>query len=225
MLRSELRSDEVIKKDIVDEVFWDDRLDASGVTVEVADGVVTLRGKAPSYFAKRVGTDIAWKVGGATAVNNLLEVNYAEGVPKDAELANNVENALAWNSYIDASRSIVSVEGGIVILEGDVDSYWKRKHAEDIVSGLSGVLAVENKLAVVPTKDFSDETIADDIVAAIDRHALLNNDDVTVEVADGAVTLTGTVPSVWASRSASDIADRTSGVVKVRNDLRIAPIG
>jgi osmotically-inducible protein OsmY len=204
----------------VEEIFWDDRLDASGITVEVDDGVVTLRGEAPTYFAKRVATTIAWNVGGATAVNNLLEVNYAGATPTDAELTANVENSLTWNSYLDPSRIIVSVQAGVVILEGDVDSHWKCKEAEDLVSGLSGVVAVENKLAVVPTGDFADEAIAADIVAAIDRHALLDNDRITVKVADGAVTLSGTVPSYLASAEAAHIAYRTTGVLKVTNDLR-----
>lgn len=214
------RSDEVIKKGIVDELFWDERLDASRILVEANDGMVVLRGRTPSCCAKRIATNIAWKVGGARGVENLLEVTCTGDVPEDAELCARIENLLAWNAHIDAPRIIVSVAKRVVTLEGDVDSRRKCEHVEDMVSELSGVVAVENKLAVVPTKEFSDESIADQIVAAIDRHAALDVTDITVEVSNGAVTLDGTAPSVWAGQRATEIADRTAGVVKVTNDLR-----
>jgi hyperosmotically inducible protein len=45
------RTEEQIKRDVVDQLYWDNRVDASDVTVEVSNGTVTLRGTVPTYFA------------------------------------------------------------------------------------------------------------------------------------------------------------------------------
>jgi len=49
------RSDEVIKKDVVDELYWDNRIDASKVTATVNDGAVTLAGAGPRHSRERGG--------------------------------------------------------------------------------------------------------------------------------------------------------------------------
>jgi osmotically-inducible protein OsmY len=64
--------------------------------------------------------------------------------------------------------------------------------------------------------------VAKDVMAAIDRDILVDPEDVTVEVTDGIVSLSGTVAG-WTSRSAAEAdAARTSGVIDVYNDLKIA---
>ena len=43
-------TDEDIKKDVVDELDWDSRIDASDIFVEVENGEVLLSGTAPRGF-------------------------------------------------------------------------------------------------------------------------------------------------------------------------------
>lgn len=43
-----IRADEEIKRDLVDELYWDYRVDASNVKAEVSDGKVRLTGTVPS---------------------------------------------------------------------------------------------------------------------------------------------------------------------------------
>mgnify|MGYP003943353427 CR=1 FL=1 len=100
-------------------------------------------------------------------------------------------------------------------------TYWKPK-SENRVSGIRGILGIENKLAVVPSKKVEDEVVAQDVVAALDRDVLVDTEMVHVTVNDGVVTLSGTVPG-WASRrAAEDDAALTVGVVGVRNELDVA---
>jgi osmotically-inducible protein OsmY len=63
--------------------------------------------------------------------------------------------------------------------------------AEEVIS----VLGVTNKLAVVTTESIKDEGIADDVIAAMDRHVNVDAQAVNVHVTGGVVTLTGTVSS------------------------------
>jgi len=45
-------SDEIKKQNIVDELTWDDSVNANDVTVKVIDGIVELNGSVPTYAAK-----------------------------------------------------------------------------------------------------------------------------------------------------------------------------
>ena len=106
-------------------------------------------------------------------------------------------------------------------MEGSVDSFWKKLHAERVASDLAGVSRVENRLAVVPTGRFADEAIATDIVGALKRHSLVDAERVELRVADGVVSLSGSVPSPRARRLAREVARRTAGVIDVRDNLSI----
>lgn len=218
--------DEEIKKDIVDQLFWDNRMDASNIQVKVEDGSVTLTGEVPSFTSFLAAEENSFSVPGVKSVENRIVVKYppmAE-VPSDEELKMRIESLLRWNSEIDDADISVFVVEGFVTLEGSVSSYWRKARVEDLVGPLRGVVSVINKLAVVPTEDISDKIIADDIVARLDRNITINIDDVDVEVDQGHVTVSGRVPSHAAYKEVRDIAARTAGIKAVSDNLLIAGV-
>jgi hyperosmotically inducible protein len=217
------RKDEEIKMDIVDQLYWNDRVDASRVSVEVTDGEVTLSGRVPSYSARRAARDDAFSIPGVSIVHDRLRVEYPEGdgVPSDNVIRSNIENALQWDNDIDATEIKVEVEGGHAILQGTVNAYWKKMWVEDLVTGLRGVTGLTNKLTVVPTHNIIDEKVSENIVAAIDRSGKVNIDNIDVRVENGIVTLTGTVPNWAAYEAVNKAALYTAGVIDVKNDLSI----
>jgi len=91
-----------------------------------------------------------------------------------------------------------------------------------VVQGLRGVQSVTNEIAVVPSQQVRDETIAADIVAALERSASVTADDVTVRVTDGKVTLSGTVPTSAAKRAARKAAVNTAGVKEVEDRIDVS---
>ena len=216
-----IRTDQAIKRDLIDELYWDHRVDASDVKAEVVNGKVTLTGNVPSYSARSAAATAAWDIDGVSEVTNLLAVRFppSQAVPTDAEIKVSAERTLAWNPDVYSADIKVTVMGGLVRLDGTVDGYWKRWKAQDLVSNLRGVIDVENHLTVVPSDDFLDKDIAQDIEAALERSQYVNAERVTVEVEDGDVTLTGTVPTYYARLRARDAAAFTSGVLEVDNHL------
>ena len=68
------RSDERIREDVCDELIAATHLDASDVTVEVADGVVTLEGIVPERRMKHAIEDIAASARGVREVENRIRV-------------------------------------------------------------------------------------------------------------------------------------------------------
>ncbi len=218
------RVDEHIKKDIVDELYWDDRIDASKISVTVDEGVVNLTGQVPSYGDLALTRTAAWRIAGVTDVVDNLQVGYISppALPGDSEIKSQADSLLLWDPTIDEKPIEITVIDGVVTLSGTIDAYWKKMFVEDKLFGLRGVLDIKNKLAVVPSQRLSDELVARNIVAAMERDVMVESEDVNVEVNNGVVHLTGKVPS-WTTRYYAELdAARTAGVVDVTNELRIA---
>jgi osmotically-inducible protein OsmY len=216
------RPDEEITRDLVDQLAWDSRIDASRVTVEVTEGRVTLGGSVSTYSARQNAFADASMIQGVTAVDNHIAVVSSVPAPADLELESTILELLEWSSDIDIDTITVWVKDGHVTLEGTVGSYWQKDIAEDLVAKIKGVLDISDKLTVVPTMDVTDETISHHVVSTLERNLDPDSNSVDVKVQDGVVTLTGTV-SGWPSRQAAgEIARQTGGVRHVNNVLMIS---
>lgn len=73
-LRRRRRPDDELAHDVEEALFYDTWVDADAISVEVRDGVVTLRGVLPSYDEIRYATDDAWDVDGVVGVHSELEL-------------------------------------------------------------------------------------------------------------------------------------------------------
>ncbi len=217
------RSDEEIQHSVLDQLHRDGQIDASGISVEVSNAQVVLAGTVSTYSARTKAEEDAWVVPGVDTVDNQLMVKHPTGtpVPTDDEIESNVVNTLRWQSDIDLADVEVSVQDGQVTLRGTVDSYWKKLWAEEIVGGLQGVTRVANELAVVPSGDFDDLAIAEEIEAALERNLHEDAEKVDVKVEGGVVTLTGHVSDTSGFYLVRDAARHTPGVVSIVNKLAI----
>lgn len=95
-LRNRRRPDDEVRRDVEDALFYDTWVDAEAITVEVKDGVVTLRGELPDYHEVRYATDDAWDVDGVRGVHCQLTVNGArrprpDGIPRREATVGNRE--------------------------------------------------------------------------------------------------------------------------------------
>jgi osmotically-inducible protein OsmY len=217
-------TDELIKRDVVNHLAWDDRVDASRVTVQVSNGTVTLIGEVPSYFSKSAAKEDAQDILGVIDVINQLSVAYPStiAIPTDTEIENNIRMKLGANPDINLLDMDVEVNAGTVVLRGTVETYWKKLYAENLIEPEPGVVFIENHLAVVPTENVIDQEIANDIIRSIEAKANVNAENVDVKVTNGNVMLTGMV-SNWSARcSVFESALYTAGVVDVDNQLAVA---
>lgn len=215
-------SKEKIKKEVVEQLYWDSRVEASEIEVEVRGNTVILKGVIPSYNAKNAASSDAWAINGVKEVDNQIEVKYPPSVtaPTDEQIESDIEKTLEINLDIDSKDIDVGAAAGIVQLDGTVDAYWKKTRAETIASGITGVLDIENNLKVVPTKSH-DKKIAKEIIASLKRNVRVDADNVDVKVEGGKVTLSGTVFGRSAYRAVLNAAKFTSGVVEIEDNLII----
>jgi hyperosmotically inducible periplasmic protein len=215
-------SREQLKKDVVDQLYWDDRVDAAQVEVEAGEeGRIRLSGVVSSYTAYRAAESDALAVRGVRAVENKLQVRHpSDLLLEDEEIRASITGALVWYPDLDAAKIDVSVNAGTVTLTGTVDSYWKKLKAEELAFDTAGVTWVVNELAVVPSQSRDDEAIARDIIGALERHNdILDPDQINVTVDRGLVTLSGSVSDWHAVTAAESAARFTPGVVNVFNSL------
>jgi osmotically-inducible protein OsmY len=70
------------------------------------------------------------------------------------------------------------------------------------------------------TRDYDDERIRKNVTDRMADDTDIDASDIEVGVDHGAVTLNGSVDSLWDKRRAEDIAKSVSGVRRVNNRLR-----
>jgi osmotically-inducible protein OsmY len=214
--------DERIKKEVVDHLFWDSRVDASEIHVAVTHGKVTLTGTVPSYLAQQAAHECASSVLGVVTVHSRLTIrSQPQDFTSDESKATHLANVLLWSRHIDETNLECSVTNGAITLTGFVDTYWKKRKIEETCWDMRGTTSVINKLSVVPQHNIADQLIAEDIVNALSRNSQINVNEIDVLVVDGTVVLTGVARNWSALTAAQHIAEHTRGVAHVENNLVI----
>lgn len=111
--------------------------------------------------------------------------------PDDATITTNVKAKIAADSPALANAVTVVTSGGVVTLTGAVDSEAIKTKVEQDAKSVAGVKSVVNSLTVKPPINFeADTTIKNAVMANLTKRHITG---VTVEVANGEVTLTGTI--------------------------------
>lgn len=224
MLTTFRKSDAEIIEQVVQELRWDCRTETSPIRVFVEDGVVTLNGQVKYYAIKRAAEEAAHRIAGVAAVNDLLDVKtpFAE-YRGNCEIAEAVTRAFAWNVLVPAERIEVLVNQGIVSLTGTVDCLSQREEAERAVVNLLGVRGIVNEVTV-QAQPMEAATVCADIKNTLERQAVAETPQVVVDIDQGAIRLSGTVPS-WNQRCAVLAAvGFTHGALQVVDELKIAPM-
>jgi osmotically-inducible protein OsmY len=216
-------SEELMKQDIVDQLTWDDSVNANAVHIDVMDNTVRLTGKVPNYLAKMAAERDAYQVAGVANVENYLEVEFPPAItrPTDEEIISNVGNMLLWDSKTDSSNILLKCHRGVVTLSGSVNTYWEKYRAWETAVSAKGVIDVVNNLSVKYKKTILDTDIERDIKNSYRRSALIDENKIEVNVKNGIVHLEGVVSHYLIKNQAYEIAMYTSGVVDVVSNITI----
>lgn len=217
------KTDAQLQREVIEELDWDTRIEATGIGVEVKDGIVSLTGSVDSWAERQSAQDAAHRVSGVLDVVNDVQIKLPGSLERDdADIARAVRHALEWDVTVPHERIRTTVSRGVVTIEGTVDFWAHHDDAERCVRNLAGVVEVRNLIAVEPQlANVSAQTVRAAISAALARRADKAARGVHVAIVDGKVTLTGEVTTRLERSAIEDAVRHTPGVQKVDNQIRL----
>lgn len=210
-----------LQQRVTAELEFEPRIDASKIGVTAtSDGVVTLAGSVPSYLERLDAEAAAKRVYGVKAVANQIQV-LPPASRADADIAKDAVDRLKHEFTVPADRIKVTVSGGWVKLEGDVEYHYQRTDAEHAVERVPGVKGVTNLISIKPVVKADLGKVREEIEDALVRAASLDARHINVRSSDHKVILEGHVRSWAEAKEAEDAAWGAPGVMDVENRLRV----
>jgi hyperosmotically inducible periplasmic protein len=141
----------------------------------------------------------------------------------DVDIQNQVSHKLAAKKEFRNLNA--TTEDGIVTLTGAVDLYQQKLDAAKKVRRVEKVQGVRNLIAVSSNVPDAELAAQLDRKLYFDRIGYDNQFNfVTVSVKDGIATLSGETRTEVGRDSALAMANRTSGVKEVVNDIKVSPV-
>ncbi len=143
----------------------------------------------------------------------------------DLQIQNDVVNELNFEPILTDCEIGVTVTNDFVTLSGTVDTYSKKKAAENAAKRIACVKGVSLHINVTPssTGKRSDSEIAAMAFNAFKSHSDLPTEKINVKVEGGCVTLTGEVPWTFQKTAAYTALQNLSGVTGIVNGLEVNP--
>lgn len=218
-----MTKDEELQKRVLDELRWDPKVQSNQVGVIARDGAVTLTGEVYTYAEKLAAERAAQRVKGVRAVAADMKVKIPTGMAtSDEDIAERIAHLLKWNSLLQDTDVQAKVSNGFVTLTGKVDWEYQRRETARRIEGLIGVTGISNQVKLrLPTVSPSSEDIEKEIKRALHRHADVEGSRVRISVANGNVTLDGTVGALFERELIQNAAWASPGVKEVEDHLRV----
>jgi osmotically-inducible protein OsmY len=237
-------SDDKLKLRIEHALQADRSLKSSAISVQsVNQGVVLLGGTAKTLSAHLRAVEVASGVPGVRRVasevqspDTLADAEIWRETPKvpsagagafdtasDIWITSATKMRLLADSQTPALDINVDTVNGVVTLFGIVSSKKAKAAAEADARKVSGVKRVRNELQVVASSNQAavkvrDEELEGAVKKAFDTPELK---DINVNVKNGVVRLTGTVPTGVRGLEAAVVARSVPGVSSVQDDLKV----
>ena len=128
---------------------------SAGTTVDVKDGIVTLRGDAASQAEKDLTTEYAKDVEGVKDVKNEMVVSKPAkktqttgGKIDDASITGLAKMTLLYHRSTSALNTSVTTNKGVVTLTGKAKNAAEKDLATKYVNDVNGVKSVKNRMTI-----------------------------------------------------------------------------
>jgi osmotically-inducible protein OsmY len=199
-----------------------DRYSTIPLDVRVNDqGRVLIKGDVDRLFDKLEIYQAVSRVKGVTAIENLVNVD-SEPLPGEMVKADILEGMRDNSVILEPDKINITVNDGLVFLQGIVSYENEKVMAETISSMENGVVAIENDLVVLsPKKAETDENLLSVIDEIVKNQFPLIQDMVDVKVDHGDVTVGGEVNTLWEMENLKQECLKVSGVKNVTENVRL----
>lgn len=212
------------------------------VKVGFIDGKVTLEGDVKDLAAKKLAVELAAMVEGVHGVIDRLRVTPSEhkgdGAIRDllygflsmqSELrtcglgvrSNGRVDTLRDTPADAAGEIVISVENGVITLNGAVISLSHKRIAGVLAWWTPGCRDVVNTLAIVPDEEDNDDEVADALRLVLEMDPLVQADSIAARARNATVTLEGQVRTDVERRRVEFDAWALHAVDRVVNNLEV----
>jgi osmotically-inducible protein OsmY len=220
----------------------DTRLDVRHhpINVSLREGSLVLDGSLETIAAKRLATAIVHQVAQGFPVSDQLRVvagkSREEGVLRNEACNTLLQEPvftecnlrLKRNGTVETLRQAsdgctidLTIQNGVVTLEGCVGSLTHRRLAEVLVWWTAGCELVENRLEVIPPEEDNDGELTDAVRMVLEKDPLVHASQVSIRARAGTVTLNGAVASQEEKKLAVLDAWYVAGVQAVVDNIKM----
>ncbi|HVT99628.1 MAG TPA: BON domain-containing protein [Acidobacteriaceae bacterium] len=201
-----------------------------GIQVSVQNGIATLSGNVDVFASKMSADQKVRHVKGVTAVRDEIQVNGGSEM-SDQQLQEKLQKAINYDMVGYGTTAFdaigVQVHNGVAVLSGHAYGPVDASDAVAIVENTKGVRDVVNNIDVDPVSPMDDQ-IRLAVYRKVYGFPMLNKyaidpvKPIRIQVANGHVTLYGTVDTEAEKNAAGIQANSVSGVFSVTNDIVVA---
>ncbi|MFP3881748.1 MAG: BON domain-containing protein [Actinomycetota bacterium] len=144
-------------------------------------------------------------------------------IRSDDQLRSLVLDELAWDAFVDETQIDAAVNSGVVTLVGTVPAYAMKLAAQTAVGSVEGVHDVIDEIDVRLREGLSitDEELERMVTQVLRWDALVPDEELSVSVRDGRVTLTGQVATASQRTEAERMIAHLDGIRGVNNAITI----
>ena len=148
-----------------------------------------------------------------------------QAMKSDYQLRKEIQDALKWDTSMDANTVTVTVRDGIVTLAGHLRSHAERCAAEQAVEQVAGVqaLLIETDVRLTPHSQRTDTEIARAVLSALESNPMVPRSMLHIQVEGGWVTLNGELERSYQRQAAERALRDLTGVMGVSNLIKLRP--
>ena len=184
------------------------------------NGRVEIKGEVKTLYDRLNIFDLVAKVPGVKEITDDLIVQ-SPILPDKVIEANIISEIKLVKSILEPDRIHVHVDKGDVILTGEVSFYREKLLAETVASWQEGVKSISNEINVLSSnKAASDDNLKVELSEILKNHFPINN-ELTFEVKNGIVTLSGMAYTLWDKEHIAKEFSGVMGVKQVINNLKV----
>jgi hyperosmotically inducible protein len=225
-------------------------LAGEGVTMEVSNGMVTLRGSVAIALQRELAEEAVAALPGVKSIDNEITVTPAPPGAADQQLALRVKTILGLHRSGRAHAARLEASEGVVTLKGEAENEALRSLAAEYAADVEGVVAVRNELTLPKSKlphteatkpaagasgpepapaslaaapEVDDPSVVAQVRMALRAHRSTRSLKPGVESREGVVTLTGHLTSVEERDLVSRLCSDILGVRRVENRMTPEP--
>jgi len=213
-------TDKMLRDAVIARLDFEPEVDPAGIGVAAEDGVVTLSGSVDDYAQKVAAEKAVKRIIGVKGLANELMVRMARE-RTDTDIAKDAIYLLEGDVHFLGGKVKVTVEEGLLTLEGTVEWNFQKVAAEKAMQCISGVKAVANLIEARPAAPPAD--IQKKTEEALSRGAEVDALQIKVMTRDQVAGLSDNAVSLSEGEEAERAAWSVAGAVRVGNLIVAEP--